>query len=403
MTLLDYLGSEFSSFDEKPLNPIDSAIFSEFAMLSTDWVVPPLQERASFGLVGTIVRNLLSSRTRPVGFKDVLNAQHFPTMFNSLHPEREKALLIALAASPRFSSVQVAHNLDLFDVKRQTQFFATAFIQGNSFAYLAFRGTDTSITGWREDCNMIYEFPVPAQVQALRYLETLAPRLPRTIYLGGHSKGGNLAEYAALHASPSVQSRIECVFNHDAPGFQTGDVDPALWEPLAGRIHRTVPTDSFIGMLLETPVAAHVVKSNASGLAQHSTYTWLTSEDDFVYASGLSSSALLNATVMKVWMESFDRERRKAIVEALFAAIEASGVTNATEVFFGGMKAVTLLTKAARALPTKERDVLVSALAAYAETYAVAAPQHVKGLVRPKAKASAPQLPNRQAKRTPEE
>ena len=33
MNILDYLGTEFASFEEKPFNPVDSAALSQFCMV----------------------------------------------------------------------------------------------------------------------------------------------------------------------------------------------------------------------------------------------------------------------------------------------------------------------------------------------------------------------------------
>ena len=219
MNILDYLGTEFASFEEKPFNPVDSAALSQFCMVRAEGIVPPLRERKAFGRLGTIVKNLLSPSGRPAHFLDTLRAEHYEHMFSGLIPGRVKENMLALAASPRFRDMVIRDYLSLFDTERQTQFAAMTFVYKKEFAYVGFRGTDTSITGWRENFNMCYTAPVPAQEQAARYLEAVAPHLPRRLFVGGHSKGANLALYAALNASAAVQDRIERVYTHDGPGF----------------------------------------------------------------------------------------------------------------------------------------------------------------------------------------
>ena len=252
MNILDYLGTEFASFEEKPFNPVDSAALSQFCMVRAEGIVPPLRERKAFGRLGTIVKNLLSPAGRPAHFLDTLRAEHYEHMFSGLIPGRVKENMLALAASPRFRDMVIRDYLSLFDTERQTQFAAMTFVYKKEFAYVGFRGTDTSITGWRENFNMCYTAPVPAQEQAARYLEAVAPHLPRRLFVGGHSKGANLALYAALHASAAVQDRSERVYTHDGPGFKAGAFSPDDWRKLDGRIHRTVPQDSVIGMLMES-------------------------------------------------------------------------------------------------------------------------------------------------------
>ena len=387
MNLLDYLATEFAPFDEKPFNPVDSAVLSQFCMVRAEGVVPALRERSSFLDLGTIVKNLLSPSGRPAHFLDTLRAEHYEHMFSGLIPGRVKENMLALAASPRFRDMVIRDYLSLFDTERQTQFAAMTFVYKKEFAYVGFRGTDTSITGWRENFNMAYTAPVPAQEQAARYLQAVAPRAPKRVYVGGHSKGGNLAVYAALKAPPAVQRRIELVYSHDGPGFKAGTFAPADWAPLEGRIHRTVPQDSVVGLLMESHVPPRVVRSTAKGIDQHSVFSWEVAGDDFLYLEGLTDGAQLADAVLTEWLARYSDEEAAAIVDALFKAVEASGAQNATEVFFGGAKTVALLSEAAKNIDGTARETLVGALGSLAELAGHRVTQGIVERIVPKKKA----------------
>ena len=367
MNLLDYLGTEFATFEEKPFNPVDSAVLSQFCMVRAEGIVPPLRERTAFRAIGTIVENLLSPAGRAAHFSDALRAERYEHMFSGLIPGRVKENLLALAASPRFREVTVGDYLSLFDTERQTQFAAMTFVYKKDFAYVGFRGTDTSITGWRENFNMAYTAPVPAQAQAARYLEAVAPHLPRRLFAGGHSKGANLALYAALRAPKAVQDRLERVYTHDGPGFKAGTFTPEDWRQLEGRIHRTVPQDSVIGMLMESHTPPRVVHSTERGLMQHSPFTWDVDGDDFVYLDKLTDNAVFTDELLTEWLARYSDDEAAAIVDALFKAIVASGAQDATEVFFGGAKTVALLTEAAKNIDGTARDTLLAAAGSLAE------------------------------------
>ncbi|HIW75564.1 MULTISPECIES: Mbeg1-like protein [Gordonibacter] len=391
MNLLEYLGTEFASFDEKPFNPVDSAALSQFCMVRAEGIVPALRERKSFLDLGIIVENLLSPTSRAVHFVDALRTELFADMFTGLAPEQVKQNLFALAASPRFRTMAVRDYLSLFDTERQTQFAAMTFVYKKEFAYIGFRGTDTSFTGWRENFNMVYDAPVPAQEQAVRYLEAVAPRLPKRLFVGGHSKGGNLALYAALRAKPEVQSRIERVFTHDGPGFKAGMVTDAEYAAIRDRVHKTVPQDSVVGMLMDSPadLDLKVVHSSDKGVQQHSVFTWDVEGDDFVYVHGLTDSARFTDAVITQWLARFSDEEAAVVVDALFRAFEASGARDATEVLSGGTKSIALLGEAAKNLDEGARDVLVNALGSLAETAAREATQGLVQRFTPKPKASA--------------
>ena len=388
MNLLDYLATEFAPFDEKPFNPVDSAVLSQFCMVRAEGVVPALRERSSFLDLGTIVENLLSPARSAVRFADALRAELYPTMFTGLDPQMVKENLLALAASPRFRDMRVRDYLSLFDTDRQTQFAAMTFVHKKDFAYVGFRGTDTSFTGWRENFNMVYNAPVPAQEQAVRYLEAVAPRMPKHLFVGGHSKGGNLALYAALRAKPPVQERIERVFSHDGPGFKAGMVTEAEYAAIRDRVHKTVPQDSVVGMLMDSPadLDLHVVHSTARGIDQHSVFTWDVIGDDFGYIDDLTDGARFTDAVVTQWLAKFSDEEAAKVVDALFQALEASGAQDATEVLMGGPKSIALLGEAAKNVDGEAREVLTGALGSLAEVAAREATQGLLQRIAPKPK-----------------
>ena len=361
--LLDYLETKLASFEDEPLNPVDSAALTQLCMVRGEDVLPPLEERKSFAGLRAILRNVTSRETRPVPIRDMLLAEHFPGMFTGLDPKNIKLNLFALAASPRFRTMCVHDYLSLFDAEQETQFAAMTFTAKKQFVYVGFRGTDTSLAGWKENFNMAFADAVPAQHQAERYLEAIAAKTTGPLYVGGHSKGGNLAEYAALKASPETQARIERVFIHDGPGFKEGTFSDKDYEPLQGRIHKTIPTESFVGILLESQAPVHVVKSRAKGLDQHSVFSWEVDDalDDFAYAGEMPESTKLMAESLRAWLARFDDREREAVVESVFRAIEASGADDAGDLLSGGSKSIAILVDALKKAEVSDRDTLINA------------------------------------------
>ena len=361
--LLDYLETKLASFEDEPLNPVDSAALTQLCMVRGEDVLPPLEERKSFAGLRVILRNVTSRETRPVPIRDMLLAEHFPGMFTGLDPKNIKLNLFALAASPRFRTMCAHDYLSLFDAEQETQFAAMTFTAKKQFVYVGFRGTDTSLAGWKENFNMAFADAVPAQHQAERYLEAIAAKTTGPLYVGGHSKGGNLAEYAALKASPETQARIERVFIHDGPGFKEGTFSDKDYEPLQGRIHKTIPTESFVGILLESQAPVHVVKSRAKGLDQHSVFSWEVDDalDDFAYAGEMPESTKLMAESLRAWLARFDDREREAVVESVFRAIEASGADDAGDLLSGGSKSIAILVDALKKAEVSDRDTLIDA------------------------------------------
>ena len=250
------------------------------------------------------------------------------------------------------------------------------------FAYVGFRGTDTTLTGWREDFNMAYRAPVEAQVLAARYLAAVAAdsRLPETLLVGGHSKGGNLAEYAALTAAPEVQQRIARLYNHDGPGFKAGLFTAADYEPLAGRMTKQVPADSMVGILMGSFMPVEVVQATGRGFEQHSVFRWVvegadgeagrsnaegardTGEvRDAETARNVSGALKAFATLPELPERTQRRAEALALVNALFAALKAAGITDASQLFEGGRE-WAILRDGVMGAPAEDRTIMLNAL-----------------------------------------
>lgn len=355
-------------------------------MVDFDGIAPALKEQHSFASIGTIVNNLLATPAKGIHFRDALQAERYATMFTGLVPTKTKELLIAISASPRFRDMIVCDYLSLFDVEQQTQFAAMTFIQKREFAYVGFRGTDSSLTGWKEDFNMAFSWPIPSQEQAERYLNAIAGHLPKALMIGGHSKGGNLAIFAAIKAQPKVQDRIVRIFNHDGPGFKPAAFTPDDFTTVKDRISKTVPIDSIVGMLMESRGNYRVVKSTAKGIMQHDPFSWEIDGDNFVYEDAISDNAKFTDQVLSEWLGHFSDDELSIIVDAIFTAVEASGAEDATDILSGGAKTVALLTEASKNTGEPERSILRNALKVLSEIVVRRFGHEITNLILPKSK-----------------
>lgn len=361
-TIMDYLATEFATFDEVPFCAVDALVLSEFCMVRMEKVLPPMPDEASVG--GQAVARLRSvfPGKRGVRFKDALLAEHYHDMFTGLVPEKIKELMLALAASPRFREMEMSECASVFDEGDSTQFAAMAFSYKNKFAFVGFRGTDCSFTGWREDFDMAYMSRVPSQDFSARYLDAAVTRLPKRIIVGGHSKGGNLAMYAAAKCSQKTRSRIQRVYSFDAPGFRHDALSDAERKTLSCLVERYVPRESLIGMLLEYPVPYAVVESSGSGVWQHDPFSWAGDGFDFVRCSGLAPQSQFSSDVIASWLERYDDDQARTLVDALFDAMKASGAQDFSEFVQFGPKTIALLRDAAKNTDETTRGILLDAV-----------------------------------------
>lgn len=372
--LIDYLESAQPSFQERPFADIDSAVLAAFCMVDVEFAAPSLPERPN--LFQKAARNFVPSAFRS-RFADYLRAEEFDRMFFGPNAEGTKRILYGLAASPRFRDLRIGDGQTAFDRDAHLQFAAMTFTFPGLFCYVGFRGTDRTSTGWREDFDMALQDEIPAQAAASRYLETVASTHREPLYVGGHSKGGNLAVVAALRAPKSVQERIQAVFSHDGPGLKAGAFDEGAYAAISPKIRKTVPQDSFIGLLFESCEMPRAVKSTARGIEQHDLTSWTVDMDapegpDFVDTE-LGDSAVRVASTFNAWLREAPQEDIEAIVEALFEVLEDPSMSASFPEAFSDPRILTAFLKnAANGKNERARRALMRALGHFAASAASA-------------------------------
>lgn len=242
-----------------------------------------------------------------------------------------RAMLSAAAMTERFAGIGMRHPVAVTDQDRDMQFAAVTFDLPDGTHYVAFRGTDSTIVGWREDFNMAFESPVPAQSAAVKYLNEAAALTDGPLILGGHSKGGNLAVYAAAHADPMTQSRIRAVYSFDGPGLDDATMASEGYARIARRIRSFVPQHSVVGLLLTYHPEYTVVKSDGVGLLQHDSFTWQVLGTSFIPVTEVDVSSQLVDQTVHAWLSQVSPEKRRIFVNTIFDVLEASGANTVKE------------------------------------------------------------------------
>lgn len=232
--------------------------------------------------------------------------------------EKCRSLYDIMAQSVRFGDIELHHYEDIFDQEREMQFAAVSADLPDGTCLIAFRGTDATLIGWREDFNMSYESPVPSQTEALRYLQMIAGQTERPLRLCGHSKGGNLAVYAATYAPEAVQARIERVWSFDGPGLDDASSACEGYARIKPRITSMIPQGSVIGLLLAYHVNYRVVQAKAMGFFQHDAFTWQIYGPCFVEAEDVNASSRLLDDTLHDWLTHCTPEERKRFVDTVF-------------------------------------------------------------------------------------
>ena len=240
-------------------------------------------------------------------------------------------LLEAAADTARFSGVRMLYYRSEFLPQQQSQFAAVTFLLPEGTAVLSFRGTDDTLVGWKEDFNMSFQSRVPAQEKALYYTEAFAAVHPNPLVLCGHSKGGNLAVYAAAQCRSSLQERILRIYNYDGPGFAPSMMQDFGYREIVPKIATFIPESSIIGMLLEHEEPVQVVRSRQVSLMQHELYSWEVQGPRLCKAPQLDREAWHLSLAIKQWLAQRSLQERNEFVDAVYELLTAGAVEKTKE------------------------------------------------------------------------
>ena len=312
--IFDYLAWRSDlDFTASPFNPVDNIIFSQLSYLTLDGIVPSPEDKDGIS-IGLAVRIYDEKINSPSGIK-----------LSSIFKE-DPQLIRALSSSKRFGNCQLFGFVNHVDEHNEIQFSALCIDIGDGSSFVAFRGTDTSLVGWKEDFNMSFKETIPSQLEAVNYLEKMAPMINGHLRLGGHSKGGNLAIYAAANCDKRIKHRITDIYSNDAPGFHEKVISSAGFTEIKSRIHSYIPQSSVIGILLEHGTEFKVIKSSEIGLMQHSLYTWEVTHNDLIRVDEIASSSLFVDKTVRQWLSTLDNDQRERFIDAIYQILNRSDV-----------------------------------------------------------------------------
>ena len=143
------------TLEERPFNEVDNVVLSLLTYTKFDEV--------------------LSSTTEPIPLDDV-RREYFRyhtreeiqniKIFNGQAP----LLMDDLAETKRFHDMKIGWYVSDLKDDETLQFAAVTYILPNGEAYVGFRGTDNSVTGWREDLLLSYMSGTQGQLLSVNYL-----------------------------------------------------------------------------------------------------------------------------------------------------------------------------------------------------------------------------------------
>lgn len=237
--------------------------------------------------------------------------------------EQDNILFRKVAESRRFRGTTLRGFVSSIETNEEMQFSALTYRLGDGSGFLAFRGTDGTVVGWKEDFNLSFMQQTAGQQRAIDYLNTAFENDDQPLRLGGHSKGGNFAIFSSLYCSEAIRDRIVSIYSYDGPGFRDEVIESEVYNSMLPRIKCFIPQVSIVGMLLGSSSEPKIVKNSAIGIKQHYAYNWELRRNRFILADKLKKSGDVINKAISGMLDDFSDTERELFTESLFEILQA--------------------------------------------------------------------------------
>lgn len=290
--MIDYLKWRGDlTFKASAINRIDMLIMSQLSLIDLEGIVPDINSDEE-----------VTIEEASINYFDPKYGKSME--IGLIIPQTILRLFKLLGTTKRFKNITMSKYINIIDDNVEEQISAVVFKIDNKTKCISFSGTDDTIIGWKENLNMIYKFPIPAQRTAVKYVEEIAKDFDGEILICGHSKGGNMSLYSSVFVSDEVQSKITKVYNFDGPGFSEASQAPNDIIKKLGKVTTIIPQSSVVGVLFQHKEKCVVVKSNETGLYQHDAFSWEIEGKKFIEEETLTKES-----------ENIDKKIREIISE----------------------------------------------------------------------------------------
>ena len=347
-SILDYAKSNLRKFNEYKLNDIDALILS---WISYYHIPKELAKEYS---------------KKPFYLKDFYNLKYLNNiLYDVFDMEKSKELITYLAGNERFKDLEILYYVEQKNKNIEKQFSAMTFKLSKDEYLIAFRGTDHSFIGWKEDFNMCYKKSIPSQIEALKYLNKIFSKLKGKFYITGHSKGGNLSAYASSLCSVNNQNRILKVYNFDGPGLNNSNIKNTPNTNINIKIHKFVPQASIVGMCFENTTNYKIIKSNGIGILQHNPFTWEIKNNKFINAKSRTLDSNAFKKGLNNIINSLSEKEIKTFVNTLYNILNKTQMNDFDTLSKNILKNLPILFEGFTSLDLQQKKLLLKVAIAF--------------------------------------
>ena len=307
MNIFDYVDKYGKyTFEEKEFNDIDNLIFCSISYLNFTYT--------SINISDHTIEYLGREYTKLYNYDEIKKL--------GIPQKKGYELIEKIVKTKRYKDV-IIHNY-VYSTNIDKQFSAMMFKINDNLEYMCFEGTDELISGWKEDFELSYKFPVPSQKDAIKYANKYIKVHGPDIIIGGHSKGGNLALVAAMYTRQLKQFRIKKVYSNDGPGLKSKEFTSPQYRRIKRKYIHFVPDYSIVGILLRNDIM-NIIKSTKKNFMSHALYTWVIDEDHLVSTSQSQKTIELQNNLL-AWLTKHSDEEKEHIVSTIFKIFEKNNI-----------------------------------------------------------------------------
>lgn len=301
MNIIEYIEKyKNKSFEEEIFNEVDNVVLSMLSYLNFENLIDG------------------NNKIKKIGKKFLQTCTYKEISKLGIAQKDAYNCLTKVVNTKRYENIEM---LDYVYIgTKKEQFSAITFKIKKDLLYIAFEGTDNLISGWKEDFQLAYMYPVLSQIHAINYLNKTVKYFGPKIIVGGHSKGGNLALISALEINKLKQHKIIKIYNNDGPGLRKKEFQSKKYSKIKNKYIHIIPQNSVIGIMLRNE-KYEVVKTNRKTIMSHYPISWVIEENKFKKASLRLKSKNLEKNVLE-WLDNHNDYERKKMIDNTFKIFE---------------------------------------------------------------------------------
>lgn len=298
---------------------------------------------------------------------EVMSLSEASKLYFEVHTEQEindrttfyrlaPMVLKKAASTDRFKDITISSYMSITSSDRDEQIAAITYSLPDDSCYVAFRGTDNTLIGWKEDFNLSFMEETTGQRRAIEYINYYFKNKKKRLRIGGHSKGGNFAVYSAAFCDKSIKKYISNIYSNDGPGFREEIIEKKEYKDILPKVTSILPEESMVGILLSNKYNSYIIKSSMKGIYQHDPISWMVYGNQFIKAESRTDTSMIVDKTMMKWLATMSDADRAIFTDLLFSTLDNNGIKTLNDLSEGGVKAVSEIMKSLYEMPADKQQ-----------------------------------------------